>query len=79
LKQGARAGRAFLAASSNGQTHETLAFFLRLELFRQAWELVLRYLTATRGKLVIETANIRVTLLPEVDGSSGIIGRDHRW
>jgi hypothetical protein len=34
------------------------------------------YLTATRGKLVIETANVRVTLLPKVDGRSRIIGSE---
>ena len=34
----------------------------------------LGYLTATRGKLVIETGSLRVELAPEIDGSSRIVG-----
>jgi hypothetical protein len=36
----------------------------------------LGYLTATGGKLIIETGNIRVTLRPDVDGSSTIISSE---
>jgi hypothetical protein len=36
----------------------------------------LGYLTATRGRLTIETGNVRVELAPEIDGTSRIVSSD---
>jgi hypothetical protein len=36
----------------------------------------LGYLTATRGRLVVETAGIRVGLEPEIDGTSRVVLRE---
>jgi hypothetical protein len=36
----------------------------------------LGFLTATGGSLVVETSNIRVTLAPEIDGTSRIVSRE---
>jgi hypothetical protein len=36
----------------------------------------LGYLTATRGRLIIETGNVRVELAPEIDGTSRIVSNE---
>ena len=36
----------------------------------------LGYLTATRGRLIIETSNLRVVLVPEIDGTSRIVSSE---
>ena len=36
----------------------------------------LGYLTATRGRLIIETGSLRVELAPEIDGTSRIVSSE---